>query len=149
MIIYTGNTMIIWSSWNHCDFCSFATRLQSHETLEVPLAAAFYSICILEAHAGEAGNGSYPERWQSVRVQKVSNQRPHFANVKLTTANFRFVSQFSSCWNHRLFQKWCPKRPAVVTSSFALLCCAPESPGNAWTTPGAHRMAEPEEIQSL
>ena len=45
---------------NHCDFCSLATRLQSHETLEVPLAAAFDNICILAD--GEAGKAmkSFP-----------------------------------------------------------------------------------------
>lgn len=55
--------------------------------------------------------------------------------------DFRFVSQLRIHVGSINFSKnGAPQRdpPAVVTSSFALLCCAPESPGNAWTTPSTH-----------
>lgn len=154
-------TMILWIHMiillHHCDFCSLATRLQSHETLEVPLAAAFDNICILEADAFWARPG---RQWKAFKAEmtickksstlctksiKSTKSTHHFPKVKLCLL---ISGLFRSCvfmLEASTFPKMVhPQRrpPAVVTSSFALLCCAPENPGNAWTTPGAHQMPE-------
>ena len=76
---------------------------------------------------------------------KSTKSTHHFPKVKLCLL---ISGLFRSCvfmLEASTFPKMVhPQRrpPAVVTSSFALLCCAPENPGNAWTTPGAHRMPE-------
>lgn len=81
----------------------------------------------------------------STKSIKSTKSTHHFPKVKLCLL---ISGLFRSCvfmLEASTFPKMVhPQRrpPAVVTSSFALLCCAPENPGNAWTTPGAHRMPE-------